>query len=333
MRRYLVRRIGVSLLVLYLVITITFFLVRLMPGDPATYMYMQLINSHTMTPEQALQQVSSLYGVQLHQPLIQQYFQYLWNFIRGNFGQSIDYSGKSVLSIIANALPWTLLSVSISLLISFFLGVLIGTLMAYLQKTKLSAVIAAIMTLLNAVPNYLIALFLLYYLADLHNIFPNGGAYGGMTVPGWNVPFLLSVANHLILPTAAYVITATGSWALRVNSSVIGTLGEEYIAAARARGLLNRRIVGSYVARNAMLPVVTSLGITMGFMIGGSAFIETMFTYPGIGDYLGLSVAGRDYPLMMGCFILISLAVVVANIVTDLINMRLDPRAALSIRQ
>jgi peptide/nickel transport system permease protein len=310
------------------VITISFFMIRLMPGNAVQYMYEQLLISHTVSPQQALLQVKSLYNVNLKAPLDVQYLHYLWGVAHGNFGTSIIYVGTPVMHILANAIPWTVLSVSISLILSFIFGISIGTIMAYFRKSRISTVITIAMTFLNAIPNYIIALLLLYFLADLHHVFPTGGAYGVTVTPGWNFPFLASIASHLALPVIAYVISAVGGWALGMKSSVVSTLGEEYISAARSRGLDDRRILQSYVGRNAIVPLATSLGLSIGFMFGGSVFIETLFNYPGIGYYLIQAVDGRDYTLMMGAFILITVAVVAANWLTDIMTQKLDPRTA-----
>ncbi len=323
---YIARRFGVSLFIIYVVITISFFLIRLMPGNAVDFLYFQLLASHTVSPQQALQQVQSLYGVNMKEPLLLQYVQYIWNMIHGSLGNSILYPGTSVLHILMNALPWTILIVSTSLIISFFIGISIGTLIAYFRKSKFAVLVSTIMTVLSAIPNYIVAIILLYLLADIHHIFPTGGAYSPEVAPGWNIPFLFSVARHAALPVIVFIITQVGGWSLGMKSSVVSALGEEYITSAHSHGIGSRRIIQSYVGRNAILPLVTSLGLSIGFMVGGSVFIETLFNYPGIGFFLITAVNGRDYPLMMGAFIIVTSAVVLANFLTDLINQRLDPR-------
>ena len=326
--RYVINRLLISLLIIWSVITISFFMIRLMPGNAVEFMYHQLMMSHTVSPQQALLQVQSLYSVNLKAPLFVQYLDYLGGVARGNFGTSVIFTGTPVIHILASAIPWTVLSVAIALLLSFVLGIMIGTAMAYFRKSPFATVVTMLMTFLNAIPNYVVAIILLYFLADLHHVFPNGGAYSATVSPGWNFPFLESVARHVALPVIAYIISAVGGWALGMKSSVVSTLGEEYISVARSRGIDNRRILQSYVGRNAILPLATSLGLSIGFMFGGSVFIETLFNYPGIGYYLIQAVDGRDYTLMMGAFILITVAVVAANWLTDIMTQKLDPRSA-----
>lgn len=324
---YAARRFGVSLLIVFVVITISFFMIRLMPGNAIEYLYHQLLQSGTVSPQQALEQVQSLYGVNIHESLLQQYFLYMLGMVHGNLGNSILYPGSSVTQILANAIPWTVLTVSVSLLLSFFIGISIGTVMAFFQKHVSSTIVTFVMTVLNAIPNYFVALLLLYWFADLNHVFPTGGAYQAGVTPGWNWSYILSILSHAALPIIAYVITSIGGWSLGMKSSVVSVLGEEYITSARSHGIKNQRIVRSYVARNAILPLATSLGLSVGFMFGGSVFIESMFNYPGIGYYLVTAVNGRDYPLMMGAFILTTVAVVAANWLTDLMNRYLDPRS------
>jgi peptide/nickel transport system permease protein len=185
-----------------------------------------------------------------------------------------------------------------------------------------------IVSLLSSIPNYLVAIALIYFLTDLHPVFPLGGAYSARVDPGLNFPFINSVIAHAILPIAAYVITGFGGWALTMKGSVTTILGSDYVRAAQSWGLSKRRVTQSYIGRNSLLPMVTSLALSLGYMFGGSVFIETFFTYPGVGYYLVNAVNGRDYSLMMGCFILITIAVVVSNFAVDILYPLVDPRIA-----
>lgn len=326
MLSYIVRRVVVSIVTVYVVISLSFVLVRLMPGNAMDVLFNQLLKQGGLTTQQIYQKIKFLYGLEPHAPLWQQYVQYISNASRGDFGQSILTPGESVLHVILQALPWTIFSVAISLLLSFFIGIAAGTVMAAYRKRFSGKIITVVSTLLSAVPNYLIALLLILLLADLHPIFPSGGAYSSTVAPGWSLPFVASVISHVLLPVATYVITAFGAWALAMKGSVTTTLGADYIRAAESRGLRQQRILQTYIGRNAMLPMVTALALSLGGLFGGSVFIETIFSYPGIGYYLIQAVNSRDYPIMMGCFILITVAVVCANFVVDLLYPLVDPR-------
>ncbi|MEG2295177.1 MAG: ABC transporter permease, partial [Oscillospiraceae bacterium] len=157
-------------------------------------------------------------------------------------------------------------------------------------------------------------------------LFPGRGAYSSDVVVGMNLPFILSVLKHAFLPVLTYVITGMGGWALAMKGSAISVLGEDYIMCARARGLSESRIRSKYVGRNAILPLVSSLTIMFGALFGGSPLVENLFSYPGIGFYLNQAIATRDYPLMQGLFLMITIAVVVANLLAEILYSVLDPR-------
>jgi peptide/nickel transport system permease protein len=316
-----------SLAIIYVVITISFFIVRLMPGNPVSALESQL-SSQGMTAQQIDQQVNAIYAVTPRAPLWRQYFSYIGNAVRGNLGRSITDPGETVVHIIANALPWTIFVVGTALIISFLIGIALGAVMAALQDTKVVKAATFVVSVLSAVPNYLVAIVLLYLLADLHPIFPTGAAYSVNVTVGFSLAFIGSVIVHAVLPIASYVITSFAGWALAMKGSAVSVLGAEYVRAAESRGVRARRVTQTYVGRNSMLPQVTSLALSAGFMFGGSVLIETYFSYPGIGDQLGQAVNSRDYAVMMGCFLLITVAVVVANFLVDLLYPLIDPRIA-----
>jgi peptide/nickel transport system permease protein len=315
-----------ALVTIYVVVTISFYMVRLMPGNPIEFLEAQLQQQGGTSPDQIRQQVQAIYGVMPSGPLWKQYLTYVGDIFRGDFGVSLLNPGQSVLSIIVGALPWTVLLVGVSLLISYAIGLVVGTIMAAYPDSGFSRVMTGVVSFLSAVPNYLIAIVLIYLLADLHHVFPITGAYSNNTTPGFNLPFIGSVLYHALLPMAAYVIVSFGAWSLAMKGSVTTVLGADYVRAAEARGLGGRRVTQTYIGRNAMLPMVTNLAVSVGYLFGGSVFIETYFSYPGLGFRLISAVNSRDYSLMMGCFILITITVVVSNLVVDLIYPAIDPR-------
>jgi peptide/nickel transport system permease protein len=245
---------------------------------------------------------------------------------QGNLGTSVINPGKTVLSVIAGALPWTLLITGFALLISFAVGVLVGTVIAAFPDNIFAKIATGIVSFLAAVPNYIVALVLIYVVADQHHLLPASGSYSLTVTPGFNAGFIGSVVQHAILPVLSYVIVAFGGWALTMKGSVSTILGADYVRAGEAWGLSRWRVTRSYIGRNAMLPMVTNLALSFGYIFGGSVFIETYFVYPGLGYYLIQSVQQRDYPVMMGCFILITVAVVIANLVVDFAYPLVDPR-------
>jgi len=323
---YLARRLFMALVTVYVVVTASFYVVRLMPGNAIQFLEFQLERQGGVSPDQVKQQVQAIYGVMPSGPLWKQYLQYVGQIFRGDFGVSVLNPGESVLSIILSALPWTLLLVGVSLIISFIIGIVIGTVMAAYPNSVFAKIMTGVVSFLSAVPNYLVAIVLIYLLADQHHIFPITGAYSNNTTPGFNLPFIGSVAYHATLPILAYVVVSFGAWALAMKGSVTTVLGADHVRAAESRGLSRRRVTQTYIGRTAMLPMVTNLALALGFMFGGSVFIETYFSYPGLGFRLISAVNSRDYSLMMGCFLIITISVVISNLVVDLIYPLVDPR-------
>jgi peptide/nickel transport system permease protein len=323
---YIARRVAASVAVIYVVISISFYMIRLMPGNAVDFVTAQLQSQGGLSPAAIQAKISLIYGLQTNAPLWKQYLSYVGHAFEGNFGQSSTNPGVSVIHIIAGALPWTLFVVGVALLISFVIGILLGTFLAAKRDSKVAKAITVAVSVLAAFPNYLIALILLYVLADLHPIFPVGGAYSLGVPVGFNLSFIGSIFLHGFIPITAYVVTAVGSWALSMKGSVVTQLSSEYVRAAESWGLSSRRVLQSYVGRNSMLPQVTMLALSVGSMFGASVFIETFTSYPGIGYYLITSVDSRDYTVMMGCFILICVAVVLSNFVVDLLYPAVDPR-------
>jgi len=325
---YLVKRITMAVVIVFVVVSLSFFMIRLMPGNPMDALRAQLQLQGGLTPEQIQQKINSVYGILPSGPIWQQYLTYVGHAFTGDLGRPITNPGTTVVAVIAQALPWTILVVAVALIISFLIGVAVGSGMAAFQNSVFARVMTFVVSFLSAVPSYLVAIVLLYLLANTYQVFPSGGAYGVDVVVGPNLGYIGSVLYHAILPIAAYVITSFGGWALGMKGSAVSVLGAEYVRAAESRGLSDRRITRFYVGRNSMLPMITQLALSVGFMFGGSVFIETYFQYPGVGYYLIQSVNQRDYSLMMGCFLLITVSVVVTNLLVDLLYPLVDPRIA-----
>lgn len=328
MASYVAKRLLSAVAVIYLVVTLSFFMVRLMPGNAMAALEANLEAQGGLTPQAIQQEVNEIYGVLPHSPVWRQYLSYIGNVFQGNLGHSVTNPAESVAHIIFNALPWTIFLIGTALIISFVLGIALGAVMAASRNSRLSHLFTFVASFSSSIPNYLVAILLLYELADLHRFFPVSGNYSISVKPGWSLTFIGSVLDHGVLPIAAYVITSFGGWALTMKGSSISSLESEYVRVAKAWGLSDWRVTRSYVGRNSMLPMVTSLALSLGFMVGGSVFIETYFSYPGVGYYLIQAVDNRDYSVMMGCFMLITVAVVLANLFVDLFYPLVDPRIA-----
>jgi len=321
----IVRKAGIALLTLLIVMTLTFFLLRRMPGDPLYMWAMELVQVHGMDFDSAYEQVKQMYDYDPDEPLGQQYIRYIKGLMKGNLGTSMIYK-ISTNEIIIKALPWTVFVLSISLLISFGLGSLMGIVIAWKRKTALEPIVTAYAAFTGATPDYITALILLIVFAANLRLFPMKGAYDSALTPGFNWPFIKSVLHHAVLPISAYVFESTAAWAMAMKGSAVSVLSEDYIMAARARGLRERRIMISYMGRNAILPLVTGLAIALGTMLGGATFIETIFAYPGIGWFFAQATTRMDFGLMQGLFLVTAAVTIFSNLVADILYSRLDPR-------
>jgi peptide/nickel transport system permease protein len=328
--RWFVRRIITAAMTIFASLTITFFLIRVMPGNPVDMMVAQLI-MQGLDPEEAYRRVMAMVPFVPKDPIWKQYIDYIMGFLRGDLGRSIHYSAP-VTTILMYGIPWTTFLVSISLIISFSLGVVLGMYIAYRRGGILDRFFSIFSSVTRAIPPYVIGVLLVIILAVQLKWFwdprrgPMLGPYDPSIQPGFTLEFILSVLYYAILPVTSYVITTFGVWVLQMKSSTVSVLGEYYVTAAEARGLPERRIVISYVGRNAILPLFTSLAISIGHIFSGSVFIETIFSYPGIGRFISASISNRDYMVISGCFLIITVAVVLSNLFADLLYSKLDPR-------
>lgn len=321
--RLIKRLVGGAIMVL-VVATFSFFLVRLMPGDPVQAEYSTLI-SRGMTPVQAADEVRVMYGFIPHESLWQQYLHYLNQLMHFNLGQSISYEGVGVLHIVLSAAPWTIVLVLSGIVASFLLGVSAGVVSAVKRSSGVGNFLTISGSLLHGIPQFVMALLLAFLFTTLWPIFPFGAPYDGSLSPGFNLPFLSSLAFHAVLPVAAYAISSYGGWLLTMKSSVVSVLGDDFVLASELRGL-KPGIRFRYMARNAILPLFTIFALSLGFMFGGSVFIENIFDYNGLGNLLLTSIQNRDYPLMSGAFLFITIAVIISNIVADFLYTIVDPR-------
>jgi len=332
MHSYYIQKVIKTLFTVFVVTTFVFFLVRLLPGNPIEQMVNLLINTQGISMQEAQDQAAALYSIDLDQPLYLQYVEYLGKTLRGDLGNSLLSQGTTVTSIILKFLPWTIFSVGTGLLLSFVVGMGLGMLMAYYRDSWIDHVLTVFASIFSSIPNYLVGLMLIVWLGIQWKLVPIAAMRGSLSpniVPGLSWTFFADAFFHAALPIGTYFITTVGSWMLSMKSSTISTLGEDYVTVARARGLKDGRIMTAYVGRNASLPLFTQLAISIGFVVGGSFLIETIFVYQGIGASLGAAINRRDYTVMQGIFLVITLSVVLANFFSDLLYSWIDPRIKL----
>jgi len=326
---YTLRTILQALITIWAVITFTFFLIRLMPGNPVDVYVDYLINLENLSYEEALSRAASQFKFDPNESMIQQYLRYMGQVLRLDLGESITSTGTQVLDQILRFLPWTLFAAGSGLLIAFVVGMILGVIMAYNRNSWADNALSLFAAILSAVPNYIWGLLILIIFGVQLNLFQIGelrGTYDPTTTPGFNLPFIISVLEHAFLPVLVYVMGIVGSWMLNMRNSTVSVLGEDYVNVARARGLSQRRILTAYVGRNASLPMFTLLAINIGLILGSSVIIEQLFVYKGMGDFLIWSITQRDYTSMQGVFLVITISVVLSNLIADLLYSQLDPR-------
>lgn len=332
-RSYYVRKVLKTMFTIVVVTAFIFFLIRLLPGNPIEQMVSQLIVQNGLTEREAYDQAAALFAIDFNRPLPLQFIEYLFNTLRGDLGYSILSPGATVSSIILKFLPWTIFSVGVALILSFVVGMLLGMLMAFYRDSLFDHAMTVFASIFSSVPNYLIGLMMVVWLGIQWRLVPIAAMRGSLSpnvVPGLTWEFFSDALFHAALPITTYFITTVGGWMLAMKSSTISTLGEDYVTVAKARGLTDWRIITAYVGRNASLPLFTQLALSIGFIVGGSILIESIFVYQGIGLTLSGAINRRDYTVMQGIFLVITLSVVFANFFADLLYSWLDPRIKLT---
>jgi peptide/nickel transport system permease protein len=319
--RALLRRLALYLAAAWVALTVNFFLPRLMPGDPVARMFASYQGQ--LEPE-TLAALRRTYGL-TDAPLWQQYTRYLGQVAHGELGVSLTYFPAPVTQVIATGMFWTLLLAGTSVLFSFVLGTLLGIVVAWRDDGRLDSLVVPALSFLGAFPYFWLAMLLLYLFGFELGWFPLGHAYGDELEPAFTVAFVADVLRHAALPAATLVAATIGGWALGMRSTMVAVLGADHVTFALARGLSPARVMLGYAARNAILPNLTQLGMALGFVLGGALLTEMVFGYPGQGYLMLQAVRGQDYPLMQGIFLAITLAVLAANAIIDVLQLWLDP--------
>ncbi|HEU5420393.1 MAG TPA: ABC transporter permease, partial [Streptosporangiaceae bacterium] len=275
--------------------------------------------------QQAARATAAIYGFVPRQPLAEQYGHYMWQLLHFNLGVSIAQEGTPVARIVASAFPWTVVLALSGILISFLVGVCLGVLAAVRRNKVTGDALSLGGAFVSAIPTFVIAILLFYLFTTIWALFPPGGNVSVVDTPGFNAGYISSIISHAVLPVAAYALSLVGAWLLTTKASVMSVLGDDFILAAELRGL-RPLTVARYITRNAMLPLFTILAIAIGLLFGGAVFIEDVFNYPGLGQLMIASITTKDFPVLDGAFLLITVAVIVANILADLAYPLIDPR-------
>ncbi|MGV1003678.1 MAG: ABC transporter permease [Candidatus Nanopelagicales bacterium] len=318
-------RLLVLLATIVAAVMLTFLIVKLMPGDPVTVLANELMATQGVSEQVAIARATAILNYDPNQPVWSQFANFVSGLLRGDLGTSIRFA-VPVTSIMAKALPWTLLSAGTATILSYWVGTRAGLRVAWARSPRLNAVTDVLSSIFGSIPDYILGFFLISIFAVNLGLLPARGAHASAVTPGLNLDFLLSVIQHAILPVASIFIVYLANWVVNMRGASADVMGKEFIKYARARGLSDSVIRTRYVGKNARLPMITSLGTTFGFLIGGAPLIENLFSYPGVGFFLNTAVGVRDIPLMQGMFFLIIVTVVISNFIVDILYGFLDPR-------
>ena len=317
--RWLARRIVTSILVFFSALIINFAIPRLMPGSPVA-----AFTGGVKLTEEARQAMIERFG--LDSSTWEQFWRYITRAFQGDFGVSFYYFPKSVSSVIAAALPWTLLVLLTSLVLQVVIGYTLGVTSAWKAGKRTDSVLQTVSLAVLSAPLFWIAMVLFYIFSFKLGWFPFGGAYTPGGVEGGWLAKVADIARHAALPIISLTLAQYATYQLILRNTMVTTLKKNYILVAEAKGLKESRIKYGHAARNALLPMVTFLGLSLAVSVGGSVYIETVFSYPGVGKLIFDSVLARDYPTLQGCFFVFAVVVIIASIAVDIAYMYLDPR-------
>jgi peptide/nickel transport system permease protein len=324
---YLLKRLGVFVLIVWLAATLNFFLPRLSGQDPvrATLLQQAQLGGYVQAGLEAMvKEYERRFG--LDQPLWVQYVTYLRDVSRFNFNYSISNYPRTVNEIIAEAIPWTIGLLGTTTVLSFTIGTLLGALLAWPGAPRWMRVLMPPLWALHAVPFFLLGLILMYVFAFRIQLLPMFGGYSAGAFPALTLTFVGDVIAHAILPALSIVLVATGGWALGMRGMMVTTQGEDYVLFAEAKGLRRSTVFLWYCLRNAILPQTTALALALGNILSGAVLVEVIFGYPGVGTILFHAIRENDHFLIQGIVFTIIVALGITTLILDVVYPWLDPR-------
>ena len=304
MVKYIAKRIGLAIVTIWAVATMTFFLMNLVPGGP-------FLSEKAISP-QATAALEAKYG--LDKPLFQQYLTYIKDALHGDFGDSLKQRGRTVMDIIKMKFPVSARVGGVSVLVSLILGVPLGCIAALKRGKFADSLISVVATCGIAVPSFVICTLLLYFFGVKLQILPTMG---------------LTTAKHYVMPVMALAFYPTAYIMRLMRSSMLDVLGQDYMRTAKAKGLAGGKILFKHALRNAILPVITYVGPLLAYTVTGSFVVEKIFTIPGLGGEFIAAINGRDYTLIMGTTIFLATLIILMNVVVDIVYKLVDPRIKL----
>jgi peptide/nickel transport system permease protein len=324
---YIVKRLGIFLLIVWLAGSVNFFLPRINNQDPIREKLIQqaLIGGYIQAGMQEMaDEYQKKFG--LDRPLWQQYLTYFGDVLRFDFNYSISNYPRTVTEIILEALPWTIGLLSVTTMISFALGTLLGAFLGWPRSPKWLHWLMPPILALHSLPFFLLGLILMYCVAFYTQLLPMYGGYSPGTFPAFSLSFALDILSHSILPACSIILVSIGGWALGMRAMMVTTQGEDFTNFAEAKGLLGRTIFLRYAVRNALLPQITALALVLGHIVSGATLVEVIFAYPGVGTVLFHAIRESDFFLIQGVVFMVIVTLGLATFILDLCYPLLDPR-------
>ncbi|RZU75927.1 peptide/nickel transport system permease protein [Micromonospora kangleipakensis] len=320
--RFLLQRVAFYLFTAWAAITLNFFIPRMVPGDPVQSL---ISRNQGRISADAIQSLRVLFGLDENENVWEQYLDYWGQLLHGDLGLSFTFFPAPVSTVIGDSLPWTVGLVGITTIISFLLGTALGVGAGWRRGSWVDGLLPAT-TFLSSIPYFWLGLVAIALFAGPGSFFPSSGGYEPGLVPAFDQYFIPSAIQHSILPAATILVSSMSGWILSMRNMMVTVSSEDYITVAHAKGLSERRVALSYAARNALLPNVSGFALSLGFIVGGTLLVEIVFSYPGLGYQLFQAVGAKDYPLLQGIFLIITISVLVANLLADVAYLLLDPR-------
>ncbi|HUK28025.1 MAG TPA: ABC transporter permease [Candidatus Acidoferrales bacterium] len=315
---FILKKAAVMLASFYVISTVIFLLPRLTPIDPKT-----LLADNPRIPPNIRQDLIASFG--LNKPLIDQYLSYYTNLFGGNLGYSFLYR-EPVFTVLLTRLPWTILLLGMSTAIFIALGIVIGVLQASRYGSKFDVAALVVSLTASSFPFFWVGIIFIYLFAFVFPLFPTFGAMTPGVTFASPIDTIADIGWHLVLPAITIVIVNISRYSFYLRNIMVGVLSEDYIVTARAKGLTQNKVLFKHGLRNALLPTMTMMAMDFGFIIAGAIFVETVFSYPGVGSLAYQAILNADYPLMNGEFILLSIVILAANFTADALYSVLDPR-------
>ena len=329
---YLFRRLLVFFLTLWVAATLIFIIPRLAPGDPISAMVARLSYQAGFieNADLIIEGWKERFG--LNDPVYVQYVRYLGNLLRFDMGYAMARFPSEVSQLVGRALPWTIGLVGFATLIFFTVGNLFGALLAWTKTPKLVKILIPMSMIFTSIPPLLAGLLLVYIFGFLLKIFPQNYAYGYGLQPEFTLEFIANVIHHGFLPAMAIVLVTFGYWALGMRGMMVTIEGEDYMILAQAKGLKPFYVLYRYMIRNAILPQMTALAVSIGTLVGGSVLVEVIFNYNGMGTLIFTAIREQDFNLIQGTSFILILTSALAVLIIDLSYPLIDPRISLEGR-